>query len=489
TLEKHDISLSAVAPSKCERAYFANTKVRALSHKEVKKLIQQFIDGAVRCKKAGVDGVQLHASHGYLIQQFLSPYTNQRTDEYGGSLENRFRFLKEIIEGVKKECGDDYPVIVRITADEFYEKEGKCGKAGDGYTLKDCLEYAKMIEAAGVNAIDVSSAGYDRFNYWLEPTSFELGWRKYLAAEVKKVVSIPVIAANLIRTPEQAEQQLEEGVQDFISMGRPHIADPYFAKKAQEGRSEDIKRCICCLYCIESMEVNAYHGTCAHCSVNPAMGREREYNSMTKDGNGRTVVVVGAGMAGLVSAEILAKRGFKPVVLEKADKVGGQILLAAAPPHKEKIGWCVQDAANAAVKAGAEIRLNTLATPELIDSLNPYAIIVATGAVAVKPRSIKGSNGANVFTTTELLDGSVKLENKKLVIVGSGMTGLETAEMLVGQGNKLTIVEMLDEVAKGVWFQHKDDALPKLNAAGTEFILSHKLCSIDEKGITICPVK
>lgn len=485
TLSKYKIALSAVSASACEPSYFAGGRVRALSNAEVKKVIRQFIDGAVRCKKAGVDGIELHGTHGYLIQQFLSPNTNQRTDEYGGSFENRLRFLREIVEGIRKECGD-YPIIVRLTLDEFYEKIGKAGK---GYDITVGLEYAKAIAAMGVDAIDVSSAAYDTFNYWLEPTSFELGWRKYLAAEVKKVVDIPVIAANLIRTPEQAEAQLEEGVQDFISLGRPHIADPYFAKKAQEGRPEDIKRCICCLYCIESMQENAYHGGCGHCSVNPAIGIEKEYANLPKNGDGRKVVIVGAGMAGLVAAEILGKRGFKPIVVEKADKVGGQILLAAAPPHKEKIGWCVEDAKLAAEKAGAEIRLNTVANKQLIDEINPYAVIVATGATAVKPRSIKGSDGKNVVTTTEILNGSVSLNGKNVVIVGSGMTGLETAEMLVEQGNKVTVVEMQDAIAKGVWFQHVDDAMPKLEKAGTQFILSHKLCSIDEKGIVVRPVK
>ena len=218
-MSKHNIALSSVSASKCEPSYFAGGHVRALRKSEVKKLIRQFIDGAVRCKKAGVDGVELHGTHGYLIQQFLSPNTNHRTDEYGGSFENRLRFIREIIEGIRKECGD-YPIVVRLTIDEFYDKIGKPGK---GYTIEEGVKYAKAIADMGVDAIDVSSAAYDTFNYWLEPTSFDLGWRKYLAAEVKKVVNIPVMAANLIRTPEQAEQQLEEGTQDFVCLGRSQI--------------------------------------------------------------------------------------------------------------------------------------------------------------------------------------------------------------------------------------------------------------------------
>ena len=485
TLAKHNIALSAVSASKCEPAYFSGGRVRALRKSEIKKLIQQFIDGAVRCKKAGVDGVELHGTHGYLIQQFLSPNTNMRTDEYGGSFENRLRFLREIVEGIRRECGD-YPIIVRLTVDEFYDKIGKTGK---GYDIEMGVKYAKTIADMGVDAIDVSSAGYDTFNYWLEPTSFELGWRKYLAEAVKKVVDIPVLSANLIRTPEQAEKQLQEGVQDFVSLGRPHIADPHWAEKAQNGNENQIKRCVCCLYCIQSMQDNAYLGDHGYCSVNPAVGKEREFNNLAKDGKGRVVVIVGGGIGGLMCAEILGKRGFKPIVIEKEKEVGGQVYLASLPPHKEKIMWVIEDALKGAKLAGAEIVLNTEATPEIIDKYNPYAVIIATGAEAVKPRSIVGAERENVFTTTDILTGKSGLENKRVVVVGSGMTGLETAHYLAELNNKVTIVEMQKDIAPDVWFQHKDDILPKLNRKGTEYYTSHQLISIEDNGVVIQPVE
>ena len=485
TMSKYNIALSSVSASKCEPSYFAGGRVRALRHGEVKKVIRQYIDGAVRCKKAGVDGVELHGTHGYLIQQFLSPNTNHRTDEYGGSFENRLRFLREIIEGIRKECGD-YPIIVRLTLDEFYSKIGKPGK---GYDLEEGLKYAKAIADMGIDAIDVSSAAYDTFNYWLEPTSFDLGWRKYLAAAVKKEVNIPVIAANLIRTPEQAEAQLEEGTQDFVSLGRPHIADPHFAEKAQSGRSNEIKRCICCLYCIQSMQDNAYVGDHGYCSVNPTVGCEPEFNALPHDGNGRVVVIVGAGVAGLTCAEMLGRRGFKAIVLEKDNQIGGQIQLANQPPKKEKLGWCFEDMRTNAEKFGAEIHLGVNATPEIISSYNPYAVVLATGATAVKPRSIPGVNLDNVYTTTQILSGEVVLDGKKVALIGSGMTGLETAEMLVEHDNKVTIVEMASTLAPGTWFQHLDDVLPKLDAKDTNYLLSHKLNAIDEKGVVLEAVK
>lgn len=474
-------------PSKCEPSKVSGGHVRAFSHREIKKLVKQFVDAAVRCKEAGVDGVELHAAHGYLLQQFLSPNTNKRTDEYGGSFENRMRFIKEIIEGIRERCGRDYPLIIRLAVDECYDKIGQPGK---GYGLDTGVKYAKAFADMGVDAIDVSSAAYDTYNYWLEPTSFDCGWRAYMAEAVKKAVGdLPVLAANVIRSPEQAEEQLERGIQDFVSLGRPHIADPHWAQKAQSGRANEIKRCINCLYCIESMMEHAYVGEHGCCSVNPTLGEERRFYSLPCDGNGRTVAVIGAGVAGLTAAEILGRRGFKPVVFEKENVCGGQINLADKGPKKEKIGWCAQDLEVNARKFGTEIRFGKEATAADILALDPYAVIVATGAVALRPRSINGADGANVYTTTQILDGSVRLEGKNVALIGTGMTGLETGELLAEQGNKLTFVEMADTVAPGTWFQHIDDAMPKLEKAGAKFMLSTKLVSIDEKGAVVEGVK
>ena len=476
-LQEKDIVPRVVAPSKCERSKMSNSVNRGLSNKGVKKIICQFIEGAVRVKKAGCDGVELHASHGYLIQQFLSPNTNKRTDEYGGSLENRMRFLMEIIDGIRKNCGSDFPIVVRLTVDEMYDKIGQKGK---GYGLEEGLKMAKMLSDKGIDAIDVSSAAYDTFNYWLEPTTFDCGWRKYLAAEVKKVVDIPVIAANLIRSPKQAELQLEEGVQDFISLGRPLIADPQWANKVQSGNEDLVKRCVCCLYCFESMMENAYKYDNGHCSVNPFVGREG--TSLNKNGNGRKALIIGAGAAGLTAAELLARRGFDVTVLEKEKEVGGQLNLAKKPPHKEKMNWVCTDLLSNINKLGVKLELGVTATKELIDTYNPEIVINATGGNAIFPKPYIKDNSC---TVTEILNGTVKLENKKIAVIGSGMTGLETSELLVSQGNKVTIIEMSDKIAPGAWFQHLDDALPKLNAAGTVFMPGHKLLSVNEDSVTL----
>ena len=474
--DKHIVPRT-VAPSKCERSKMSDSVNRELSVNEIKRIICQFIEVAVRFKKAGCDGVELHAAHGYLIQQFLSPNTNKRTDQYGGSLENRMRFLLEIIDGIRSNCGKDFPIVVRLTVDEMYSEIGQNGK---GYNLEEGIKMAKILSDKGIDAIDVSSAAYDTFNYWLEPTTFTPGWRKYLASEVKKVVDIPVIAANLIRSPKQAEMQLEEGTQDFISLGRPLIADPHWPNKVKSGNENLIKRCVCCLYCFESMMKGAYKYTHGNCSVNPFVGRENV--SLKQNGNGRKVLIIGAGCAGLTAAELLSKRGFDVTVLEKESKQGGQLNLASKPPHKEKINWVCEDLLSNAINSGAKVLFDIKADKDIIASYSPEIVITATGGNAIHPKSF---NGDNVVTVTQILNGDIDISNKKVAVIGSGMTGLETSELLVSKGNKVTVVEMADKIAPGAWFQQLDDALPVLEKAGTEFLTSHKLLSVSSSGIEL----
>ena len=350
---------------------------------------------ARRCQRAGVDAVELHGGHGYLIQQFLSPHTNHRTDEYGGSFENRMRFLSEIITGIKEECGKDYPLILRLTVDEMYDR---IGRPGVGYGLEEGIKFAQAAEKLGVDAINVTSVTYDAYNYWLETTSFVPGWRAYLAKAVKEAVSVPVIAANYIRSPEQAERQLEEGVQDFIGSARDFICDPEWVKKVQEGRENEIRRCIGCVNCMRSLVTEGVTmGKPGKCALNVAMAQEEKFANIPKDGNGRTAVVVGAGPAGLTAAQLLAKRGFAVTVFEKEEKAGGQVITASTCNLKDKLYWCIEDLLVNVRKLGADVKLGEEATTEKIAAFNPAAVIVAAGGVPVKPRSIPGTDRENVF--------------------------------------------------------------------------------------------
>ncbi len=471
---------AVVAPSAvpCQHS---KQKTRALKNAEIKSLVNDFVHGAIRAKKSGADGVELHAAHGYLIQQFLSTRTNKRTDEYGGSLENRMRFLLEMIDGIRYACGVDFPVIVRLSVDEYY----RCiGETDCGIELAEGVEMARRLEKAGVDAIDVSSATYETMNYWLEPTTFATGWRKNLAQAVKDAIKIPVIAANLIRSPGQAEDQLSQGVQDFVALGRQHLADPEWANKSFAGRTADIKRCINCLWCFESLNINGRKGLPLECAVNPRLGRERETAQAAQSGKGRVVAVVGAGPAGLMAAETLAGRGFQVEVFEKNAFVGGQLQLANKPPKKEKIGWCFNDLENAARRNGAVIHCGVECSPEMIIKLNPYAVIVATGGSAIKP-PIPGSDQLHVCTVTEILNGSVNVAGKKVAVIGSGMTGLETAEKLAEDGNSILIVEMLEKIGPDAYQQNFDDVMSRLKDCNPEFIAGQKLVQIKPDAVVL----
>ncbi len=481
-LEQKKICFSMQAPSECELSAHGAMRIHAMSKREIKSLINDFINAAVRCKKADVDAVELHSTHGYILHQFLSPNTNKRTDEYGGSFENRLRFISEIITGIKEKCGKDYPLIVRLTVDEMYDRIGKPGK---GYALEEGIKIAKALEKLGIDAIDVSSACYDTYNYWLEPTSFEPGWRAYLAKAVKEEVSIPVIAANYIRSPEQAERQIEEGYQDMVGSARSFICDPHLAKKAKEGKPNEIRRCIGCLHCIESFVNNAAVGKPGECALNPGVGNEKQYYSPDESGKGKKTVVIGAGPAGLTAAITLARRGFSVTVFEKNDKPGGQVITAASGHLKEKLYWCIEDMMTEATGLGVEFRFNTGADEKSVRELNPYSIIIATGAVPVIPRSIKGTERESVYTAPDILLGRVSLKNKKVAVAGSGLTGLETAESLALDGNEVTIIEAADAIAPKAWFQHIDDSLSRLNPLGVKILTSTALSEIKDGEITV----
>ena len=485
-MEERKLIWSVQAPSKVELANHGAMRMHAMSRREVKNLINDFIEAAVRCQKAGVDLVELHGGHGYMIQQFLSPNTNHRTDEYGGSFENRMRFVSEIIQGIRARCGRDYPLMVRLTADEMYARIGKPGK---GYDVETGKKIAIELEKLGVDAINVTSACYDVYNGWLEPTSYEPGWRAYLAREIKSVVSIPVVAANFIRSPEQAEWQIAEGYQDFMGSARTFICEPHWVQKLEEGRPEDIKRCIGCLNCISSFMTNAKVGKNGECALNPAVGREREDNALPRDGEGKQAVIVGAGPAGLMAAETLARRGFAVTVLEKALTPGGQVNTAASCLLKDKLSWCVTDLMTNVEKLGVTVCFGVEVTAEKLKEMRPDVVLLATGGNALVPGSIPGVHSAHVSTAPDIILGRKQSQGKRAVVIGSGMTGLEVSEFLCRQGCAVTVLEMADEIAPGTWFQLVDDEMERLKPHGVVFRPGTKLVEILPEGVVVEDVK
>lgn len=465
---------SAVAPQ----------PTRALTTEEVENLVQDFANAAVRAKKAGVDGVEIHGAHGYLISQFLSAHCNHREDKYGGSLENRQRFLIEIVQAVKKSCGADYPVSVRLSGSDFMDMFG----VENGVTLEESIQTAIACEKVGVDLINVSSGCHETGNTIVEPTSYEQGWKVFLAAEIRKHISIPVATTGVIREPEFADSLIENGTTDFIAMGRSWLADSQWGNKAIEGLSDDIRKCTGCMYCFETAGNSLITGGCpASCAVNPRMGRETVYEEdLKQDGDGRVVVVVGAGPAGLEASIVLAERGFRVVLLEKKAYLGGQMYLSSLPPHKEKMGYFIKYCEKKLKDLNVEVHLNTVASADSIKAYNPYAVILATGSTSVLPGSIKGIDGEHVYTPEKILTGEIVLQNKKVCVVGSGLTGLETAEFLAAQGNEAAVFEMQDSIGPGAFplvLMDVTGALQKLNVSmnpGHRLVEIRKDCAVFE---------
>ena len=312
----------SVLPPEEDTGALAVVKTRAFTTREIKKLVRQFIDAALRAQKAGFDGVELHAAHGYLFEQFLSPWSNRRTDAYGGSRENRERILKEIIEGIHERCGQSFPVIVRLTVDEFYEKLGHPER---GIRLDEGVQIAKDLESFGADALNVSIAGQDTTFLVTESLRHAPGWRNYLTRAVKEAVSVSVIGVSVTRTPAQAEQQLQRGDQDFIGLGRPLLADPDWANKAKSGHADAITRCIGCLYCMDCFAKDMMTDKPIECAVNPITCHEKDYPSIPKDGNGDR-----RGRVRLICGEASCEKGIcryrvrKGAASERTDQSCGQ---------------------------------------------------------------------------------------------------------------------------------------------------------------------
>lgn len=443
---------------------------RELTTDECSALVKAFIKGAVLASRAGMDGVELHAAHGYLLNEFLSPYTNKRTDRYGGSFENRIRILEEMITGIRFMCGPNFIISVRLSADEFVE---------GGLKLEDTIKIARTLESFGIDVINISSGIYETSTTIIEPASYPQGWKKHLAHAVKAAVKIPVIAANNIKDPDVAEELLEGDVCDYVAIGRASLADPEWTKKTMEGRSEEINKCIGCLYCFSALSDGGH----IKCAVNPRCGREVEYAKLQKNGAGRRVAIVGGGPAGMTAALTLKQRGFEPVIFEKADTLGGQLNIADKPILKDKLG-AYKDSMIARIRNGEiEVRLNTEATIAAVKELNPAGVFIATGGTPMIP-PIPGVDQDNVMTAEEVLLGK-KVPTGTVAVIGGGMTGMETAETLAAKGHKIFLVEMAKEIGRGLYKSVLADFMLRFNKSNPTILTYSKLLKIDGKQITL----
>jgi 2,4-dienoyl-CoA reductase-like NADH-dependent reductase (Old Yellow Enzyme family)/thioredoxin reductase len=405
---------------------------RSLRKEEITELVEKFGEGARRAKTAGFDAVEIHGAHGYLIGQFLSPYTNRRNDAYGGSFEGRMRFALEVIERVREKVGSDYPLSFRISADEFIE---------GGITLELARRIAGKLEEAGVNIIHVSGSTGDSAQPIVAPMASPRGYLVHLAAGVKEVVGIPVITVGRINDPELAEKILEEGKADLIAMGRGLIADPQLPLKAMEGRFDEIRKCIACNYgCSRRLSL----GLQITCNINSEVGKEKE-SRITRAEKIKRVLIIGGGLAGMEAARVAALRGHRVTLFERTDELGGQFILAAKPPHKEELQNILNYLRVQMDRLGVMVRLREEVTPELVDEEKTDAIVIATGAVPYIPR-IPGIENEHVSTAWAVLAGKVDPKDET-AIVGGGEVGCETAEYLHDLGKRVTLVETLRDLA------------------------------------------
>ncbi|MCR4855331.1 MAG: NAD(P)/FAD-dependent oxidoreductase [Erysipelotrichaceae bacterium] len=443
---------------------------RALTTEEVEALVKKFVTGAVIAQKAGIDGVEIHGAHGYLVSQFLSPHTNKRTDKYGGSFEGRMRFVTEIIMGIKAYCGPKFPISVRINGNDYLE---------GGISEEDGIAQAKYLEQLGISCINVSCGTYDSGATIIEPSYFAEGWKKHLAANIRKEVNIPVIAVANIKHPAFAEMMLEEGDVDFVGIARGHLADPDFVRKAAEGNEKQIRKCLGCMECFRILN----DGLPLGCTLNPILGREFEWGDekLVKNGAGRTVAVIGGGPAGMEAALTLAKRGFKTVLFEAEDKLGGTANLAALPPNKSMIAEFVETMEEQLKAAGVEVRLSTPASMEAIKAINAEAVFMAAGGKAQRPL-IEGIERA--VTAEDYLAGKAEVKGENVVIVGGGVTGLETAECL-SKDHKVTVVEMLDKVGGNLYPSVVMHLAQEIMKAGGTIAKGKALMAVKEDGVVV----
>ena len=452
-----------------------NEPTQIITKEAIAGLVEDFGTAAARAKKADIDGVEIHATNNYLLHTFLTPHYNKRTDEYGGSLENRFRFLKEVYLSVRKSVGYDYPVTVRISLEEYLE---------DGYHIDEGIQFCKWLDELGVDAIHLNvGLPLPGRCQNLEDVFFGEGWRKSLGKQLKSVVSCPVIGTTVIRDPKMADELIRDGYLDFAASGRCYLADPEWAEKSRTGRENEIRKCIACLRCAEK---RGRHGDAAlTCSVNPECGREALVPELKKDGCGRKIVVIGGGPAGLECARTAAKRGFAVTMFEKSKALGGQIYMSSRSPGKERMGWFIEYERRQLESLGVDICTEHAPTIDEVAEMKPYAVFDATGGEQLRPKFIKGSDRENVLTVDQVLLGQVDVSGKSVVVVGSGLTGLETSLMLCEKGCLVTVLEMMDTIAPGAFPIHLKELLMRLEIYSAVLIPSRKLLEIGPNGV-IC---
>lgn len=446
-----------------------------MTTEEVYELIQSYIDAAVRAHQAGFDGVEIHAAHGYMGGQFLSPRSNKRIDEFGGDLGGRTYFLKLVVEGIKKTCVEDYPVIVRISTDE--------ARIG-GIKHSEAVVMAQLLESYGYDAINVSAGSYGSWDVIVPPPDYPPAWNIPTTKLIKSAVNIPVMAVGRYTDPHMIDMVISRGDTDFVCLGRQSIADPDFPNKMFSNQLLDIIPCISCTQrCMSFNDPSALqegdYGI--GCMLNP-MSNDRRDVRLTPTDHPKKIMVVGAGPAGLEAAWIAAMRGHQVSLYEKNPRAraGGQFLIAAYPPFKQDLIRPIRHYLHMCERYGVNLVFEQEVDAAFIKEKNPDVLIVATGARPLKP-NIPGIDGSKVKMANDVLLGEPVIGN--VLVIGGGLVGVETAEYCTDYCGKVTIVEMLPEIATELYMTVRDSLLRRFKEEGIEIHTNTKVLEITDNGI------
>jgi NAD(H)-dependent 7beta-hydroxy-3-oxo-delta4-cholenoic acid oxidoreductase len=452
---------------------------RELTLAEIKNIIQQLGEAARRAREAGFDAIEFHAAHAYMLAgSFLSPLRNKRTDEYGGSADSRLRFVLEVLDSIRAKAGKDFPVILRISGDEYMP---------GGRDLQGTLYMVPQLEKAGVDAFHVSG-GVQTELFWriIPPTGTPHGLNVAAAAAVKQVVDVPVLTVGRINDPRFAEDILQRGCADMVVIGRALLADPDLPNKAKEGRFDDIAPCTSCSIGCVYTQMNMQPMTCV---INPTVGKEKEM-AIVPASKPKKVLVAGGGPGGLEAARVAAIRGHKVTLYEKSTKLGGQLNLACVAPMRQELAMWVTYLATQVNKLGVKVELQKEVTPEVIATEKPDVVVVATGGECAKP-PFPGIDGPKVISSHAVLAG-VARPRGKVLIIGGGLVGCEVADLLAdlgdghaGAATTVTIVEMLPDIAMTEVELNRMLLIPRLREKGVKWITNAPIKEIVEDGVVI----